>query len=221
MRRTAIRIAEGILLLLAIALAGWSIQQLFVAPHATTGAQSPVLQPDAAGIDLAELSRRIRETAPTTFQSSWIAPALSNRWDRIVLHHSGSLSGNARVLGKHHRERGMENGLAYHFLIGNGTGSGDGEIEIGPRWTQQLDGGHIKGDALNHTSIGICLVGDFTRQMPSEAQIASLKALLTYLLEITRIPESRVTNHCDTPEQATLCPGYLPTSEILKHRNQP
>ena len=46
----------------------------------------------------------------------------------------------------------MQNGLAYHFLIGNGIDSGDGEVEIGPRWKRQLLGGHVKNYKINLNS---------------------------------------------------------------------
>jgi hypothetical protein len=57
----------------------------------------------------------------------------------------------------------MSNGLAYHFVIGNGTSSGNGEIEVGNRWRRQINGGHVHSDYLNNISLGICLVGDFNR----------------------------------------------------------
>ena len=45
----------------------------------------------------------------------------------------------------------------YHFVIGNGTDSQDGEIEVGWRWRRQIEV-ERSGD------IQICLVGDFNRQ---------------------------------------------------------
>ncbi len=84
-----------------------------------------------------------------------------DNWKRIVVHHSAIKYGNAKKYDAAHRQRGMQNGLAYHFLIGNGIDSGDGEIEVGPRWKKQLLGGHVKSYQLNLTAIGICLVGNF------------------------------------------------------------
>ena len=56
------------------------------------------------------------------------------RWRYIVVHNSGTRQGNARAFDYYHRNvRHMVNGLAYHFVVGNGTSSGDGEIEIGNR----------------------------------------------------------------------------------------
>ena len=44
-----------------------------------------------------------------------------------------------------HKARGMKNGLAYHFVISNGSRKAyDGEVYIGNRWKAQLDGGHVK-----------------------------------------------------------------------------
>ena len=75
----------------------------------------------------------------------------------------------------------MQNGLAYHFVIGNGRSSGNGQIEIGSRWTRQINGGHVASDYLNNIAIGICLVGDLNRQVPTQAQLAALDELVTYL----------------------------------------
>ena len=60
-----------------------------------------------------------------------------------------------------HRKRGMQNGLAYHFVIGNGTDTQDRQIEMGSRWLKQLQGGHVKNHYINEVGIGICLVGNF------------------------------------------------------------
>ena len=43
-----------------------------------------------------------------------------SQWQRIVVHHSAIKYGNATKYDATHRRRGMKNGLAYHFVIGNG-----------------------------------------------------------------------------------------------------
>src|SRR5262249_48620046 len=66
-----------------------------------------------------------------------------NRWKYIIVHNSGTRQGNARIFDYYHRNvRRMPNGLAYHFVVGNGTSSGNGQVEIGNRWFRQLSGGH-------------------------------------------------------------------------------
>jgi len=99
-------------------------------------------------------------------------------WKYIVIHHSATNVGNARRLDYFHRKiRHMPRGLAYHFLIGNGHGLGEGDIEIGPRWTKQQAGGHVRSEAFNEIALGICLVGNFEKKPPSRKQLDSLVAL--------------------------------------------
>ena len=59
-------------------------------------------------------------------------PVAGGRWQYIYVHHSQTASGNASTLGS------RAGGLADHFVIGNGAGSVDGEVQIGHRWTAQL-----------------------------------------------------------------------------------
>src|SRR5690606_9137949 len=57
------------------------------------------------------------------------APVAARRWKYIVIHHSGVNTGSVKSTDRYHREeRHMEQGMAYHFLIGNGNGMRDGEI---------------------------------------------------------------------------------------------
>jgi hypothetical protein len=146
------------------------------------------------------------------------------RWRYIVVHNSGTRQGNARAFENYHRRvRKMPNGLAYHFVIGNGTSSGDGEIEIGNRWHGQLQGGHVHSDYLNYISIGICLVGDFNRDKPTRKQLESLEELIKYLrLRVGKI-EGRATivrahRAINPPQWPTDCPGDRFPYGFLKDR---
>jgi N-acetylmuramoyl-L-alanine amidase len=134
-----------------------------------------------------------------------------NRWKYIVVHNSGTRQGNARIFDYYHRHvRRMPNGLAYHFVIGNGTSSGDGQIEIGNRWVIQLAGGHVHSDYLNYISIGICLVGDFNRDLPTRAQYEALDELIRYLRQRVGKVDGRysiVLGHKEINPRPTDCPG--------------
>ena len=111
-------------------------------------------------------------------------PAPLRDWQFIVIHHSATRTGNADILDGAHRARGMINGLAYHFVIDNGTdGKPDGLIETGPRWIKQMHGGHCRQAYINEHGIGICLVGDFSRDEPTEKQLDSLVLLVRGLQE--------------------------------------
>lgn len=104
----------------------------------------------------------------------------------------------------------MRNGLAYHFVIGNGNASGNGEIEIGSRWTKQINGGHVASDYLNNIAIGICLVGDFDRDQPTQAQMDATKELTDYLRNRfgkTKGKRAAVRGHKEINPRPTTCPG--------------
>ncbi len=141
------------------------------------------------------------------------APVLRERWRFIIVHNSGTRQGNARIFDYYHKHvRRMQNGLAYHFVIGNGTSSGDGEIEVGNRWTRQINGGHVHSDYLNNISLGICLVGDFNRDQPTRAQLGACEELIRYLRARCgkaggkEIPV-RPHREMNPPRWATDCPG--------------
>lgn len=133
------------------------------------------------------------------------------RWKYIIVHNSGSAQGNATIFEHYHKNvRKMQNGLAYHFVIGNGTKSGNGEIEIGARWDRQINGGHVASDYLNNIAIGICLVGDFNKTEPTQAQIEALEELVTYLRRRVGKVEGRpsiVKAHKEINPRPTDCPG--------------
>ncbi|PXA03779.1 peptidoglycan-binding protein [Coraliomargarita sinensis] len=130
-----------------------------------------------------------------------------DNWKRIVVHHSGIKHGNASVYDSAHRRRGMQNGLAYHFVIGNGIDSGDGEIEIGPRWRKQLLGGHVKSYHINLTAIGICLVGNFEKTHPSRRQLEAFTQLMDWLRGGVLPKAHRFAGHRELKGEQTICPG--------------
>jgi len=157
---------------------------------------------------------------PSTIKSDLARIRCDKRWKYVIVHHSGSSVDTVRGMNAYHKARGMENGLAYHFVIGNGrkgSGLNDGDIYIGNRWKKQLDGGHVATAALNRKSIGICLVGDFTSRGPSAKQMASLEALTHYLTSRCRIRLSRVKTHREINPRPTECPGdHFPSTSFRK-----
>jgi murein DD-endopeptidase MepM/ murein hydrolase activator NlpD len=140
------------------------------------------------------------------------------RWKYIVLHHSGTESGNIKGMDEYHRtRRRMENGLAYHFVIGNGKGMEDGEVGVGRRWTSQINGGHLASESLNEIAIGICLVGNFDQQGPTRKQLATLDALLRALRDRCKLPASAVKTHQQINPVYTRCPGrHFPTGDFAQ-----
>lgn len=129
------------------------------------------------------------------------------KWKYIVVHHSATTSGNAAIFDLAHRRRGMENGLAYHFVIGNGRDSKDGEIEVGNRWLKQLKGGHVRSESLNQISVGICFVGNFEEGRPSRRQMAAAIELIHYLRNRIGTPYPEFRGHREINPLPTSCPG--------------
>jgi LysM repeat protein len=146
-----------------------------------------------------------------------IAPVKRGRWKNIVIHHSGVDEGTVKGMDRYHREvRHMEHGLAYHFVIGNGDGMRDGEVAVGQRWREQLDGGHLRSEAQNKTALGICLVGNFDKAAPTASQMKSLNALVKSLMKRTQLPASAVRTHQQINVISTRCPGTkFPTKSFL------
>lgn len=160
-----------------------------------------------------------RTALPATLQRDLDRVRVKPRqWKNIVIHHSGTPKGNARDMDRYHREqRRMVNGLAYHFVIGNGQGMGDGEIVIGHRWRGQLDGGHLASEAQNQVSIGICLVGNFDVNRPTARQMESLRALVQYLQRRCNIGKGAVRTHRQINVRPTNCPGrHFPMEQFLQ-----
>ncbi|HHT9155361.1 MAG TPA: N-acetylmuramoyl-L-alanine amidase, partial [Candidatus Tripitaka sp. YC43] len=143
--------------------------------------------------------------------------ATENHWRYIVLHHSATHEGSAARFDTFHREvRGWENGLGYHFVIGNGTDSRDGEIEVGKRWKKQLSGAHAGDSRYNRMGIGICLVGNFEEgDRPTRRQMKSLINIIRYLSQRYDIPRSSIILHKDVHD--TACPGKnFPYKKVMK-----
>jgi LysM repeat protein len=145
------------------------------------------------------------------------ADVRAGRWKYIVIHHSGVDEGTVKGMDRYHREvRHMENGLAYHFVIGNGHGMGDGEIAVGHRWREQLDGGHLRSEAQNKIAIGICLVGNFDKHAPSARQLRSLHALVEALMHRCDLTYRAVKTHQQINIIGTRCPGrHFPAQSFV------
>jgi hypothetical protein len=141
------------------------------------------------------------------------------RWTAIVIHHSLTNSGNAAIFDNYHRNGHNWKGVGYDFVIGNGSGSGDGQVEVTFRWLQQIAGAHCggtPGNWANESAIGICLVGDFTYKSPTSRQMQSLVKLIRFLQQRYNIPKSRIYGHRDTPGYTggTRCPGNFPMASL-------
>ena len=174
---------------------------------------------------VAEMLRRFdRELILEYGDSHWpITVSSYHEWKSIMIHHSGGIRGSAESFEEWHRKgRGWEGGLGYQFVIGNGNGAGDGQVQAGRRWTGQVEGAHAGVERYNQESVGLCLVGDFSTDeelarakqprkheagpgRPTRRQMASLHNLTLYLCLKLDIPVESIFRHRDV--RHTICPG--------------
>lgn len=160
----------------------------------------------------------------------WLPPRVKeHNWSAIIIHHSATDKGNTAYFDKEHKGR-LDDfgdawiGVGYDFVIGNGTLSGDGEVEPTFRWQQQLVGAHCKtaDNWANTYGIGIVLVGNFDYSLPTSRQMESLTKLVRYLQKRYAIPTEDIYGHGGTPgAHATDCPGRLFPMATFKQRLSP
>jgi hypothetical protein len=150
-------------------------------------------------------------------EAAWDVNGPQRQWRFIVIHHSATVRGSAAEFDRMHRSMGWDE-LGYHFVIGNGTASGDGQVEVGSRWLKQKHGAHCKVTGhpeYNDVGIGVCLVGNFNEQYPSAAQMDSLVRVVRHLMMKYDISTTRIFGHRDV--KATDCPGrHVDVREVVR-----
>jgi N-acetylmuramoyl-L-alanine amidase len=199
-----------------------------LAPPTVMAAPAPIYAPPMAYAPRQEMPEPVPAAhylpsmpAPTSgVPAAWIPTVRANHWTWIIIHHSDSAYGSAAIIDRWHRDRGFDE-LGYHFVIGNGTNSGDGQIEVGPRWPVQKWGAHDNAldNRYNTNGIGICLVGNFNNTHPTPKQLHSLIRLVVYLMRTYNIPSDRILGHGET--KVTECPGrFLSVASIRAQANR-
>lgn len=159
----------------------------------------------------------IPNTTPPVVQT-WKPDAATRDWQYIVLHHTATDSGDVQSIHESHLKNKDKSGkhwlgIGYHFVIGNGNGMGDGEIEPTFRWKEQMHGAHAGVGEYNQQGIGVVLIGNFEDHPPTTAQLAAVKHLVGSLAAQYQITGERIIGHGDV--KATECPGKLfPLSEV-------
>jgi hypothetical protein len=144
------------------------------APLTPDAASGALIGPGASGSPLAVI-----------FNTA--VPAHPTHWKSIYIHHTRTTGGNAATLAV------GDQGCGDHFVIGNGDGSGDGQIQFTERWNLQQAADPAPGyTQVEQTCVSIGLVGDFDRTAPTPVQLKRLEQLVHTLQEHFRIPASQV-----------------------------
>ena len=149
-------------------------------------------------------------------------------WKYIVLHHSATQAGSVNAFHNFHTKQGY-GGVAYHFVIGNGHGMGDGEVQGTFRWKQQISGTHVSVNSWDHNvfGIGICLVGNLENSPPTKAQTQALEKLISRLKQAHQIKNKNIFGHkhvkhddASGNREKTVCPGKKLDINSLKFRDK-
>ena len=143
-------------------------------------------------------------------RSRWtkVAPRSNSRpigrVTRITLHHTAEHGAVAtlpdveviRRIENYHRNGRKWCAIGYHYLVGK-----DGRVYEGR--PANLQGAHVLSE--NENNIGISMMGDWDKKMPSARQLSALKAFLDDTRDRFKVGKSKVYGHRDL--NRSVCPG--------------
>ena len=116
----------------------------------------------------------------------------------IIIHHSLTKSGTAKAFSNYHVETHGWPGIGYHFVIEK-----DGDIV----WCNDLETKSYHVGNSNGFCVGICLIGDFRSEEPTDEQMQSLFKLSKALMVDLNISSDFVKWHSEMPGYKTkACP---------------
>jgi len=143
---------------------------------------------------------------------------------RIIIHHSASDFGDAKLIDKWHKERGWK-GIGYHFVVLNGKRRSKDKInekEIGliekgrklnadPWLDSDEVGAHCYG--YNSDSIAICLIHDTGKYDPR--QLMAYRDLCAGLCVHFRLNPANIYGHYELDDNKPFCPSLDMTAERI------
>lgn len=133
---------------------------------------------------------------------SWASERSSNLVKWVVIHHTVTdHDATPDFIASLHKSRGW-GGIGYHFVI-----TKDGMVH----YVGDLSTSRANVANQNDFVIGIALVGDFTKHLPSDEQIVAAHELCEYLISLPSFPNLKsrgweaLTGHKNLGQ--TACPG--------------
>ncbi len=138
------------------------------------------------------------------------SPSMMDRMTTIqwvTVHHDGmepffstdEAASRARLelIRRAHRGKGWGD-IGYHYAV-------DRSGRVWEARSIVYQGAHVKD--CNPGNIGVLCMGNFDRQSPTQAQLAAMNRLVTWLMKYYKVPPSRLRTHQEWPSAATACPG--------------
>ncbi|MDX2115149.1 MAG: peptidoglycan recognition family protein [Planctomycetota bacterium] len=145
-------------------------------------------------------------------RSEWASGApIPSRMDpaqpyyRITIHHDGmdaftstdrgAASARLEQIRRAHLDRGFGD-IGYHYLI-------DPAGRVWQGRTLEWQGAHVK--ATNQGNLGVCMLGNYMEQQPTDTQLAALDRFVNSQMRTYRVNVGRVYTHRELGP--TECPG--------------
>ena len=117
---------------------------------------------------------------------------------QIIVHHSATNSGTPEAFARYHVEENGWPGIGYHYVI-----SKTGQIYK----CQNVTTVSYHAGNANRRSIGVCLVGNFDTQTPTDVQMDALMELLAELITAYPAAKGNIIGHREVPRTYKSCPG--------------
>lgn len=124
----------------------------------------------------------------------------------IVIHHSQRNIDSPKNIKKRHLARGWED-IGYHYLIEK-----SGKISKGR--SKKYIGAHVKSH--NKNSLGICLIGNLDKHIPTRKQLEKLINFLKKLSKKYKIPVENILGHREFLNVTKTCPGNLIKMDLIR-----
>lgn len=114
-----------------------------------------------------------------------------DRWNNVEIFFSGTRGGSLTQLVNTYGadEAAM---LNCHFVVCNGNGGGDGEIQATEKWQRQWSSQPSHTWQGSERTVRICLIGDGVAVQPTDYQLKRLELLLEGLCRRFHIPAKSV-----------------------------
>lgn len=124
----------------------------------------------------------------------------------VILHHSATLGGDPGSFARYHVEHNDWPGIGYHAVI----------ARDGARYKTNNDNTvSYHAGSWNRRAIGVCLVGDFTREEPTVEQLVAAGETVLNYADVFNVPAENIVGHKDI-DPSTSCPGNFPLVKVIR-----
>ncbi|KOX17525.1 peptidoglycan recognition family protein [Nocardiopsis sp. NRRL B-16309] len=151
-----------------------------------------------------------------------------HRTQLLTVHHTamattGDHAADVRGVYRYHAAELGWGDIGYHVLIDpdgvvyEGRHSGEDDVPVfagrpRPGDARSVTAGHVYG--YNHANVGVCLLGDFTDELPTRAALNSLVAVLRVLCAVTSLDPAAEITYVN-PDTGARTPGET----LSRHRD--